>query len=40
MPTKLSFPEERSPNPATNPCVFNNEVEAVVDKVIFVSSID
>jgi hypothetical protein len=40
MPTKLSFPGVRSPNPAISPWVFSNEAEAVVDKFISVSSAD
>jgi hypothetical protein len=33
IPTKLSSPSVRSPNPATRPCVFNNDEIAVFVRV-------
>ena len=38
IPTKLSLPGVKSPNPAINPCVLSNDAEAVVDKFTSVSS--
>ena len=38
MAAKLSPPALRSPKPATIPCVFNNEVNELVVKAVFVSS--
>ena len=38
MPTKLSFPFVKSPNPATSPCVFKRDDIAVVVNVTSCSS--